>query len=373
MAVTPTYYLADFMTGDLLEPLPIGAASGVSLESSLRPGRAELTVDLQAAGFTMAEGRAWVEELRYGRCTLVPIMEGVTQGTSITSRELGEWWICAARGTYRGSRVVLSGPEWDGYAQSVLVADAFKGTLDPVATTRQLLDLLYSTDQNVVVDLQEWISHTGARIPIDIREVTRDYWTEIADLQEAEDGPFEWMTRTGLVLDGWVPRRVTRTLEVGQPRLDLSRPDITLEVTAPGKDLASLVDAEWGWDKRTYPSTVYGHGSGRGTDQYGPVWRSRSRVTGEPAINSVLTRPDAQSNAELDRYVRAALNRLTPQNTTFAAPLLADQYTPRKGETYTFLADAGWSQPAIEKSVQCAGWTWRSQSPDVYNLDLVEV
>lgn len=372
MGVTPTYYLADFQTGDLLEPLPVGAVSDVTLSSSLRPGRAQLTVDLQAAGFSMAEGRAWVDSIRYGTKTLVPVMEGIPEGSGITSREMGEWWLCAASGTYRSPKVTISGPEWDGYADNVLMPDTIRGMVDPVQKSRELLARMYSTSQDVTVNLQSWVSHTGARIPVDMRANTRTYWAEITAMQDAEEGPFEWMTRTGLVLDGWVPRRVTRTLEVGQPRLALMRPDITLEITAPGQPLAALVDAEWSWDKRAYPSTVYGYGRGAGDDQVGPVWLSRSRVPGEPAVNTVVTYRDAEE-VELYRYVRAALNRLNPQNVAFTAPMRADQYTPRKGEQYGFYTDAGWTQAAREGQAQCAGWSWSSKNPDRYDLELVEV
>lgn len=373
MALIPTYYLADFMTGDLLEPLPIGAVSNVSLDSSLKPGRAEATVNLEAAGFSMAEARSWVNELQWGRCTLVPILEGVTSGTSITSRELGEWWICAARGTRRSPEVVISGPEWDGYAQHVLVAESVQGTVDPVATARELLGLLYSTSQDVVVDLQEWISHTGAQVPADIRRLRESYSTAIRDLQTTEDGPFEWMTRTGLVLDGWVPRRVTRTLEVGQPRLDLRRTGIVLEVSGPGEAPASLLDAGWGWDKRSAASTVYGFGGGAGDDQIGPLYRSRAKQPSEPAVNTLMSRRDAGSDAELYRYLEAALALQVPEEKTFPATMPTDRYTLRKGETVTFMADAGWSQPAVEQLVQVAGWSWSDGDPDMYDLELVEV
>lgn len=375
MGLDLTYYLADFMTGDLLEPLPIGSVSGVSLDSSLKPGRVQATVNLEATGFSMAEARSWVGELQHGRCTLVPIREGVTNGIgNITSRELGEWWICAARGTRRSPEVVISGPEWDGYAQHVLLADDFIGdSVDPVVAARQMLWDLYTTSQSVAADLQEWISHTNARVRADFRRLTEDYWSAIKDLQTAEDGPFEWMTRTGLVLDGWVPRRVTRTLEIGQPRMDFRRQDIVLEVSAPGQPPATLLDAGWGWDKRNAASTVYGFGGGAGDDQWGPLWRSRSRVPSEPAVNALITRRDAGSQVELYRYLDQALALQVPEEKTFPATMPIDSYTLRKGETVTFMADAGWSQPAVEHLVQVAGWTWSDSSPDVYDLDLVEV
>lgn len=373
MALTYTYYLADFMTGDLLEPLPKGSVTVDKLSSSLRPGSFDLTVNLEAAFGSMSESRAWVSELERGRFTLVPIQEGVTNGPgNITSREAGEWWIPAVNWTFKGNTVQLQGPEWDGYAQSVHVADQIKGNLDPVVTLRTLLGLLYSTSQTVAVDLQSWVSHTGARVDVDISPVKTTYWSEIEKLTAAEGGPFEWMTRTGLVLDGWVPQRVTRTLEVGQPRLALTRSDVTLEVTAPGLPRASLEDATGGSDKRDYPSTIYGWGSGTGKDQR-HAFKSRNRIPGEPAVNAVVTARDARTTDEVARYVGKAMDRLNPYATTFQARMPVAEYTPRKGEVYGFYADAGWARGAVAMDVQCAGWSWDHREPEWYTLDLVEV
>lgn len=373
MGIAPVYWLADFQSGNLLEPLPLGAVSDVSLSSSLRPGSFSATVDLQAAGFSQTEARGWVDLIRFGRCTLVPILEGLTQGDTVTSRELGEWWIAAAEGTYRSPRITISGPEWDGYLTHLSQPDTIVGMTDPVQKSRELMERAYTTSQSVAVDLQSWVSHSGARVRLDVKGHTRDYASVIDELATSEEGPFEWMTRTGLVLDGWVPRKVTRTLEVGQPHLALARPGVTLEVAAPGLPPASLLDAGWAWDKRAWPSTVYGWGGGSGDDQVGPVYRSRDRAPGEPAINAMITRRDASTRAVMGRHVQGALERLTPHNTVFSAALPVTEYTPRKGEVYGFYADAGWAQASVERSAQCAGWSWSSGSPESWSLELVEV
>ena len=271
-----TYYLADFQSGDLLDTVPL---EDVRLSSSLRPGSFSASLDLRKTGRPMSEARALLNRMRYGATTLVPIREGLSTGAGNppTSRELGEWWITRASGTYRDPVVRLGGVEFAGYTKHLLNAEPFKGAaLDPVVTARQMLDLAFTFSQNVVVDLQSWVSNTGAQVEVDVKDVTETYWDAIASLQEAEGGPFEWMIRSGLVQDGWIPTRVTRTLEVGQPVLGLNRPDITLEVAATGR--ASLVDASWGWDQENDATDIAGVGAGAGDDQVGPYSEGRLQI-----------------------------------------------------------------------------------------------
>lgn len=371
MGLDLTYYLADFQTGNLLDTLPL---ESVKLESSLRPGAFAAQLDLRKTGRSMAESRALLDLMRAGKTSLVPIREGVSTGAGNppVSRELGEWWIAKADGSYRSPVVSLSGPEFAGYASHVVLWDDFKSVAaDPVVTMRQMLWDLYTTSQTVTVDLQEWISHTSAKVEVDVRKYTTDHWSAIQDLTEAEGGPFEWVIRSGLAQDGWIPTRVTRTLEVGQPTLAFDRPDITLELSGPGRPPASLLDASWGWDEGASASIAFGIGAGHGKDQIGPVQATRSRETGEPVKSRAITDPGAMKLAPLRRSTRAALRRFSPEERTRTARMPTDRYTPRTGEVYEWRADESWTRPAESGSVRCVGWSWSSQSPDVYDLDLV--
>lgn len=371
-----TWFLADFMSGDLVDTVPL---EDVQLTSSLEPGRFSASLDLSTMGLPMGEARALLDLLRGGRCTLVPIIEGVSTGAGNppTSRELGEWWISDVDGTYLSPIVRLSGPEFAGYASHALLVEDFltaKGepvTRDPVVTAREMLGLLFSRSQTVAVDLQSWVSHTGATVPVDGRKLRRTYADHIADLMEAEGGPFEWVIRSGLVLDGWVPLRVTRTLEVGQPVLSLVRDDITLEVAGPGAPPASLLDASWAWSESSSASTVYGWGSGSGVKQIGEAFASRDRLTGEPVKTRLVTDPSAGTMAQLRRSTRRALARFSPDQRAFTAALPVDRYTPRTGERYQWRSDATWTRPAESGTVRCVGWSWRSSDPTNYTLDLV--
>lgn len=371
MGLSATYYLADFQTGDLLDTLPLEA---VTLESSLRPGAFTAQLDMRKTGRSMAEGRALLDLMRNGKTTLVPIREGLSTGPGNppTSRELGEWWISRLAGTHRGPVVVLGGPEFSGYAHHAVLVENFIGkSFDPVVVARDMLQDLYTTSQNVAVDLQSWISHTGTKVEVDARIAKTDYWAAIADLQEAEGGPFEWAIRSGLAMNGWVPSRVTRTLEVGQPTLAFDRPDVTLELTAPGRPPASLLDASWGWDEEASASTVYGWGAGHGKDQIGEAFASRTREVGEPVKTRTVTDPNAMSMPQLRRTTRSALRRFSPEERTRSATMPVNAYTPRTGEVYQWRADASWTRPAESGTARCVGWSWSSKSPDVYQLDLV--
>lgn len=374
MVLRPVFYLADFMSGDLIYRFPMDALTVDRLRSSLEPGVFDASLDLRKAAESMAEARSILALMDAGTTTLVPVLEGTSAGVGNPpiSRELGEWWIPKVNGSIKSPIVSLSGPEFAGYLSHLLVTQSWTGdALDPVATARDMLREAFTTDQTVAVDLQGWVSHTDARVPVDVRLSTTDYWSAITGLQDHEDGPFEWLIRSGLVQDGWTPQRVTRTLEVGQPVMDFQRPGITLEVTAPGLAPASLLDADWSRDEARAASTVYGFGAGSGDDQV-RAYESRSRMAGEPGKSRRISVRDAMSPGQLRPHVRAALARATPTNHVFPATMPTDRYTPRTGEVYSWRNDESWTQPARAGSVRCVGWAWNPRS-DTYTLDLVEV
>ena len=370
MALTPTYYLADFMTGDLYgEALPLEA---VSLSSSLEPGQFSASLDMRKLG-DRGDGYRVMNLLRNGKCTLVPVLEGISPGVGNppTARELGEWWISVVADAPPSPIVQISGPEFAGYAREVLLGDSWAGELDPVVTAREMLATLYSTSQDVTVNLQSWASSTGAKVTVDAAIRSDDYWSAISELQEAEGGEFEWIIRSGLALVGGAPRSVTRTLVVGQPVLAASRPDVTLELAAPGEGPASVTGFSREVSEHRTGSTMYGHGAGRGKDQL-VTYISRAKVPGEPAKNRLITDPTALSMPVLRRRVQQALNNLTPEQGVWPASMPTDRYTPRVGELYSWRSDAQWTRPAESGQVRCVGWSWSSTGADEYVLDLVE-
>jgi hypothetical protein len=373
MVMTPTFFLADFQTGNILgETLPL---ERVSLSSSQQPGQFSATLDLRKLG-ALGEGYRVMDLLKNGKCTLVPVREALSTGTGnpLISRELGEWWIAEVADSPPSPFVTLSGPEFAGYAKEAQLIDDFIGTsVDPVVAMRQMLWDLYTTSQTVTVDLQSWISHTGARIEVDAPRYSTSYWDAIADMQEADGGPFEWVIRSGLVQVNGSPRRVTRTLEVGQPILSFSRPDITLELAGPGRTPASITGFSRSRSEHRTTSAVYARGAGAGQDQIGPVGVGRSRATGEPLKSRTITDPQAGSLAVLRRRAREALYRLSPELQVWPAHLPTDRYTPRTGERYSWRTDAQWSRPAESGQVRCVGWSWSSSGADEYVLQLSEV
>lgn len=375
MVLTPTYYLADIQTGNLYgEALPL---TNVSLTSSLGPGQFSADLDMRKFG-EPGDGYRVLDLLANGKCTLVPVLEGLSTGNGNppTSRALGEWWISDVQDSPPDPIVSISGPEFAGYAAEVLVTDTWTyPSVDPVVLLRDMLTELYTSSQNIVVDLQSWVSHTNTKIPVDIRTSTTDYLSAITGIQDSETGPFEWMISTGLVLNGWSPTRVTRTLEVGQPRLASDRPGITLELAAPGYQPASLIGFSRDRSESRSATTVYGWGAGAGKDQIGGggVFSSRSRETGEPVKTRQVSDSTAMTVGELRRRTRAVLNASDPQNQAFSALMPTDRYTPRVGEVYSWRSDAQWTRRAETGTRRCVGWSWQSGGNDVYQLDLTEV
>lgn len=369
----PVYYLADFESGNLIYRFPMEALTPTSLTSGF-PGQFQMTLDLRNLGESMRGARSVLDLMKSGTTTFVPVREGLSNGIGNRpiSVELGEWWVSEVKGTIRSPLVTLAGPEFAGYLQHRQVLRTWSSqSADPVATARQMIWEALRTDQSVNFTPQNWISHSGARVPVDARIGTVDYWTAVAALQDAEDGPFEWMIRSGLVQDGWTPKRVTRTLEVGQPELRFTRSDVTLEVTAPGLAPASLLDATWSRDEARSATTMYGFGAGNGDDQIRSTL-ARGRVTGEPVKSRRVTVRTAMMAAQLRPHVRAALQRATPSNHVFSADMPTDRYTPQVGAVYSWRNDETWTVPARGGRARCVGWGW-NQRDDTYSLDLVEV
>lgn len=369
MVLIPTWYIADFMTGNMLDVLPL---ESVQLSSGVIPGSFSASLDLRKTGLTKAGARGLLADLSNGKRTLVPVQEGVSTGAGSppSSRALGEWWISKIEASYRSPIVKLSGPEFAGYAEQVLVINSRIGDLDPVEQARFLLGDLYNTSQTVVVDRGDWTSTVRAQI--DVPRLKQSYAAALDDIGANAGAPagFEWLIGTSLVLSGWSPTRVKRTLEMGQPTLLKPRQDILLEVTAPGLPVASLADASWGRDESASASTVYGWGAGSGDDQVGHEFTSRVREPDEPVKTRVISDPEAMTPAMLQRSTARALAKYSPELRDLSARLLASRFTPRAGEVYEWRADESWTRPAENGEVRCTGWSWSSSDPEFYDLDL---
>lgn len=369
MVLTPTWYIADFMTGSMVDVLPL---EGVRLSSGIVPGDFSASLDLRKTGLSKQGARRLLADLSNGKRTLVPVQEGVSTGAGSppSSRALGEWWISKIVAHYRDPIVRLSGPEFAGYTEHVLVVNDRIGDEDPVEQARFLLGDLYNTSQTVAVDRGDWTS--TVRIKMDIRTVRQTYASALNDLGSNAGAPagFEWLIGTSLTLSGWSPTKVKRKLEMAQPTIRFPRPDILLEVTAPGLPIASLADATVTRDEAESASTVYGWGFGSGDDQIGSEFTSRAREADEPVKTRLISDPGAKNPAMLKRSTTRALARFTPELRDLSARLLASRFTPRAGEVYEWRADESWTRPAENGEVRCVGWSWSTSDPEFYDLDL---
>ena len=377
MGLNPTYYLADIQTGVLYgQTLPL---EDVTLSSSLRPGSFSATLDMRKVG-DLGDGYEILDLLADGKCTLVPILEGTSRGANYppTSTPLGEWWVSEIRESPPSPLVVLSGPQFEGYAEDVLVSQSWVyRAVDPVHQLRRMLYALYTTGQTIEVQYRSWVSDNGTTIPYDVRESSTDFLTAIRELQDAEGGPFEWMIDTHLELEGWSPRRVIRTLEVGQPKLATPYPSITLELAGPTAPPASILEFSRDFSEHRSATTIYGWGAGAGDDQIGhggTVSASRARKPGEPVKTRLVTDRTAMTAAELRRRTRAALADATPQGQAFTAVFPSGWHVPGRGRVYSWRMDPQWTRPAESGTRRCVGWSWSSaRLNDRYVLDLVEV
>lgn len=363
MGLKPTFFLAEFESGNFIDTLPL---EGVRLRSRTEPGQFSATLDLRKTGLPMATARGLVERMKHGRTTLVPARD---DGDGYVS--MGEWWIAKVTGSYRSPIVQLSGPEFVGYMGHILNAGEWQGPRDPVITMRQMLSAGFRNSQYVRVDLADQTSANDTKVDVDVRDATSDYLSLIQDLQGNPDGPFEWVMRTHLAVFEENPIGVLRTLDVGQPVLSVPRDDVTLEVTAPGLAPASLLDMSWGWDEAASASDVTGWGAGHGDDQIGPVKVSRARVEGEPEKSRLVTNRDAMTVGQLGRTSHAALRRFTPEEKVSTAVMPVGVHTPGVGERYQWRSDATWTRAEESGTVRCVGWSWQSSDPENYELEVV--
>lgn len=370
MVLKPTFYIADFQSGDIYgTALPLHA---VRLRSSLEPGSFSASLDVRKLG-SMGAAHALLDLLKDGKCTLVPVLEGISNGENNppTSRVLGEWWIARVDDSPPSPIVQIGGPEFAGYLAHVLVSSTRKGDLDAFEALRAFIGECFSTSQSVRWNPLQW--YAGKKVPVEARVTTTDYWSAISELP-TESAPFEWMLEAGLEMDGWSPRRVTRTLIVGEPVLARPRDEIVLELAAPG-NVASLLAVSRSRDEAQSASTVYGWGAGSGKDQIGngAVFTSRARAAGEPVKTRMITDPNAKTVPLLKKRTAQALATFTPESQEWDALMPTDRYTPLVGERYGFEMDSQWTRRAQSGMVRCVGWEWSSDGDDVYKLELVEV
>ena len=350
-----TYLLAEFETG-LVTGLRL-PLEGVRLTSRLTPDSFTASLDLRRVG-TMKDGQSLVERLRWGTHTLVPVLDGTV---------LGEWWIADVDGTHRDPVIRLSGPEFAGYTGYLLNADPWKGLMDPIATAREMLRWAFTYSQNVRVDLGSWSS--TARVEVDVRHATTRYIDAIADLQENPTRPFEWVIRTALSSDG---SRVVRTLDVGQPVLAVNQPGWSLHLTGPGKRPSSVLDQQWSYSESRSVTDVTGFGAGAGDDQIGPVWLNRKRQPGEPGKSRMVTDRSAMTRAQVERRVREALRRMTPEEKVQQVPYLVEAGIPALGDVGQWTQGESWTQRATSGRRRLTGWSWQDRTPKQMTLELVE-
>lgn len=373
MVLRPAYYLADFMTGQMLGPvLPLEA---VTLVSDFQPGHFRASLDMRKAADSFAESAEILDMLEAGKCTVVPVLEGLSNGHAnpAASRALGEWWISTVARDYSDPVVRLSGPEFAGYFKDLLVTQTWQGSFTAWALVRDMMREATRTSQTI--SFSTGVGGGGPTVEADIQKSRTDYWSAIQSVQDDNTAGFEWRVSTSLGLDGIVPVSVVRTLTLGAPTIRYDRRSVTLELTTPGSTPASLTGMSRTTSEHASASTVYGFGAGGGEDQYSG-WTSRSRVPGEPGKSKLIVVRDAMSNNQVRRATARALQRATPDDRVFPVSMPTDRFTPTLGELYSFLREPSWSFPTAESGdVRCAGWSWSQPRPgeaDEYVVQLVK-
>lgn len=373
MVLNPTYYLADFFTGEFRGPaLPLEA---VSLSSNYNPGQFSASLDMRKVASNFTESRAILDMMKAGRSTLVPVIETTDADTHVqgTHRALGEWWVSTLDATYSDPVVRLSGPEWIGYAKETLTTRSWKGSIDAWLALRQMLGRIKDVDQTIQLTLG--LARAGFDIEVDVREGDTDYWTAMQSLNDGTTGRFEWRIEASLDMVDSTPRGVLRNLRMEAPDFRVDRTDITLELATPGTTTASLIDFTRAQSEHQSSTRIYGRGGGMGKSQL-RASSSRALEEGEPAKTRLVTVRDAVKTSALRRATRAALRSQRALDRVFHVTMPADLYTPAIGEVYSWRREPSWSMPERHSTEhRCVGWSWtspRNGAMDVYTLDLVE-
>ena len=373
MVLKPTYYLADFFTGEFRGPaLPL---ESVQLSSNYNPGSFSASLDMRKIASTFAEARAIQDMMKAGRATLVPVVETTDADAQTYGplRALGEWWISVIDATYSDPVIRLSGPEWIGYAKETLTTRSWSGSIDAWLALRQMLGRIKDVDQTIQLTLG--LARAGFDIEVDVREGDTDYWTAIQSLNDGAEARFEWRIEASLDMVDGRPRGVLRNLRMAAPDFRVDRTDITLELATPGTTTASLIDFTRARSEHQSSSTIYGRGGGMGESQL-RASSSRSLSEGEPAKTRLITVRDAVKLSALRRATRAALRSQRALDHVFHVTMPTGLYTPAIGEVYSWRREPSWSMPETHSTEhRCVGWSWsspRENTPDVYTLDLVE-
>lgn len=350
------YLVADFITGNLF-PLELPLRD-VVVGSSVDVGELRCTLDMREVVDTTGD---WVDEARY-------VQEMLRAGTSsiiIQDEDTGrvdEWWIVDVVRDHQDPVIALTGREFPAYLRQDVLQTSRKGSsVDPVALTRALLaESLLRTGQELAFSFGS--GGSSLTTPVDWRAGSVSYWDALEELRGND--LFEWRIDTKLVTQGGAPVGVTRTLNIGVPRITQDHPEVVLEAVTPGDPPVGLHGFREDDPVAARASEVWGFGAGFGKDQ--PTYKyDRPRVSRMPRLGVTFQARDADTHALLNRAGWKALGRMHPDKAAFDVTVDLDVLPaggPTIGDVYWVIRRPSLSVPVAE-TFRARVLAWR-RTPD---------
>lgn len=360
----PVWYVSDFHTGNLsARDLPL---EGVTYGASLDAGTFTASLDLRKMCRDVEDARDVLQWLTPGTFCVAPLYEGLWSGTSVppVTRCTGEWWIHRIETSWASPIVRLHGVEFSGYTRHRYSTDRWDETdIDAVYLVRMAIGDAFQKGQSVAIDMGGWNSQRRIRTTLQADAGSRTYWDLAADMAA---GRFEWKIEHRVIMEGIAPARIERFFRIGDPVLNLGRDDAVMEIVPEGY-VGSLTDAH-----RTRTAAVnelWGFGAGSGADQ--PTSRHTSaRPAGCPIISASAQWRDAITWNDLNPLGAGALSELQDAQRPFQ--ITVRDFVPLVGERYPYLQAPTWSMPIEDaRPVRCVAWTWASDAPDLFAMDVV--
>lgn len=363
------YYAADFATGDLYpQELPL---RGVELSSSLEVGELSATLDLREMVDEGDYRGSWevIKLIQAGASTIVPVRAGITAPTGDVSIAMGEWWITRVVRSQSSPIVHIHGVELTGYLAHTLAMHNVKGTFDPMAKAAEQIGRAFTVDQPipVAVDVGSWSSSMSVQVDLDAAQ--QSYLDVVQALQG--ERLFEWTIATSLEMDGDVPVRVQRTVQMGAPALRIERLDVAVEATPEGVAPAAVLDVSVVSDVSTRASDLYLWGAGHGAAQL----RARARMdlpSRWPRLGRSSSAVGITSAAVLNTEAwRLWFRTYDPVFQPFTVEALMDLLPgggPRVGHVYPWIKAESLAVPeavadTADARVRVLEWSWQQPSP----------
>lgn len=353
------YYAADFVTG-VIYPRELHIEDLSIAKNEQVAGPMSCVVNLEAAtaesADPLSEAAQILAMITPGACSIVPIREGGTNGTTgpIVDTVMGEWMITTMDRRHGSPRIPLRGGELGAYFAANVLASRHKGG-DTLALGREL-----------IAEALQGISYSMTGVTASGITTTERYEAGVrtyADVLQELQGDRAWSWRVDYQVtppgaDGL--RRLQRTI-IFDVALDVApQSGIMMELVAPGETPASALDCTISDDLGSQCTEVWAFGGGAGSSQIRemvpvphPAWM--------PRISRNFTASDIMTHARLrGEGVRVAAAQRRERQPWTVELDMNRTVLPAIGSVQAYRREPSLSMPSLDEfNVRVREWSWK--------------